>query len=226
MIKNILQFWKEKDFLTQELDDFDQMLKDAREIFIKGMAQVFARESPGLKLRDEVYRMDQSINERQRNIRKRVLSHLTFQPNEDLATALILMSVVKDAERLGDYAKNIFEVSDLADQPISEDVFHEWFQDMDRQLTDLFDLTRKSFMESDEKGAREIMRIERTIVHACDDGLRKLAKSGIDSNTAVCITLLFRYLKRVGAHLGNIASSVIMPISDLDYYDEKKRQKG
>jgi len=30
-----------------------------------------------------------------------------------------------------------------------------------------------------------------------------------------------RYLKRVRAHLGNIASSVVMPIHKIDYFDEK-----
>jgi phosphate uptake regulator len=38
---------------------------------------------------------------------------------------------------------------------------------------------------------------------------------------AVLYTLLARYLKRVCLHLSNIASSVVMPLHKLDYFDEK-----
>jgi len=44
-------------------------------------------------------------------------------------------------------------------------------------------------------------------------------------NQAVCIALTARHLKRIVAHLVNIATSVILPLSDLDYYDEKRLQE-
>jgi len=55
--------------------------------------------------------------------------------------------------------------------------------------------------------------------------VQKIAKSNIPTNEAVCLALLARYFKRIAAHLANIGSSVIVPISDLDFYDEKLRHK-
>jgi len=42
----------------------------------------------------------------------------------------------------------------------------------------------------------------------------------------VCLALAFRFLKRVNAHLGNIASSVVMPLHKIDYFDEKWKTPG
>ena len=37
--------------------------------------------------------------------------------------------------------------------------------------------------------------------------------------------LLYRYLKRITAHLMNVISSLVMPVHRLDYYDEKKADR-
>jgi phosphate uptake regulator len=39
---------------------------------------------------------------------------------------------------------------------------------------------------------------------------------------AVCFALIARYFKRLASHLTNIATSVVLPLSELDYYDERK----
>jgi phosphate uptake regulator len=51
---------------------------------------------------------------------------------------------------------------------------------------------------------------------------KELAKSEMSVNEAVCFTLIARYFKRIVAHLVNIATSVVLPLSDLDYFDEKR----
>ena len=37
----------------------------------------------------------------------------------------------------------------------------------------------------------------------------------------MAVTLGTRFYKRIGAHLLNILSGVVMPLHKLDYYDEK-----
>jgi two-component system alkaline phosphatase synthesis response regulator PhoP len=49
-----------------------------------------------------------------------------------------------------------------------------------------------------------------------------IAKSSLSVNEAVCLALMARHFKRIVAHLTNIATSVILPLSDLDYYDERR----
>jgi phosphate uptake regulator len=53
----------------------------------------------------------------------------------------------------------------------------------------------------------------------------KLAESELSTNEGVCYTLIARYFKRIAAHLVNISTSVMLPVSQLDYFDEKKAEK-
>ena len=48
-----------------------------------------------------------------------------------------------------------------------------------------------------------------------------MAHGNLSVNEAVCFTLTARHFKRLAAHLTNIATSVILPLSELDYFDEK-----
>ena len=223
MFKNLMAFWKGKDFLTQVLEDFKNMLNDTKNMFESVCkALIEGKESPDLK--DKTYEIDKKVNEMEREIRRRIVEHLSIQPSVDVPVSLILMSVVKDAERIGDYCKNILEVIDLLNKPLPRDDFEKLFNGIDKKIIEEFEKTHKAFIESDEKKAKEILYLEREIVRNCDDIVKKLAKSDFSTNEAVCMTLLARYFKRVAAHLANIGSSVILPITDLDFFDEKLRR--
>jgi phosphate transport system protein len=60
---------------------------------------------PAEEVKDSIYTRDQSVNELERSIRRKILRHLTIHPGDDVAACLALMSVAKDAERIGDYCK-------------------------------------------------------------------------------------------------------------------------
>lgn len=224
MFKNLLSFWKGKNFLSQVLGEFEEMLTDTQQMFESVRRKLFeGTEEKGLK--DRIYEIDRGVNRLEKDIRKRIIEHLSIQAGVDVPASLVLMSVVKDAERLGDYAKNLFEVTEMIKGPIDKKLFRELFGDMDIKIIETFKKTKQAFIESDEKLAKEILNLEREVVKKCDNALEKLAKSDLDTNTAVCLTLIGRYLKRTVAHLTNISSSVILPISDLDFYDEKLRHE-
>lgn len=225
MFNNLLSFWKGKDFLKGVLDDFERMLNDTEDMFKKVCRKLLEGKSEE-DLKDRIYKIDREVNRLEKEIRKRIVEHLSIQGSVDLPACLVLMSVVKDAERLGDYAKNIFEVTELLEKPLDKNIFEDLFGDLDKKIINEFSQTRAAFIESDKKTARDILIIEREIVKTCDEIINKLAKSNFPTNTAVCLTLLARYFKRTAAHLTNIASSVILPISDLDFFDEKLRHKN
>jgi phosphate uptake regulator len=48
----------------------------------------------------------------------------------------------------------------------------------------------------------------------------KVTRSGYDAATATSLVLGARYYKRIGSHLLNVLSRVVMPLHKLDYYDE------
>ena len=206
------------------LEEFKRMLEDTR-IMFESVFKALMEGKADQNIKDKIYELDKKVNLLEKEIRRRIVEHLSLQPSIDVPVSLVLMSVVKDAERIGDYCKNILEVADFLKNPIKRDQFESIFNHIDKQILDEFEKTEKAFIESDEKVAKEIMYIERGIVKNCDDIVKKLAQGDLPTNEAVCFTLLARYFKRIAAHLANIGSSVILPISDLDFFDEKLRHE-
>jgi len=226
MFKNLMSFWKGKDFLTEVLEEFKKMMEDNKYMFVSVFNALMQGKADS-NLKDKVYEVDKKVNLLEKEIRRRIVEHLSLRPSIDVPVSLVLMSVVKDAERVGDYCKNIFEVAELLKNPIRKDQFESIFNSIDKQILDEFEKTQKAFIESDEEVAKEIMYLERGIVKNCDNIVKKLSESNLPTNEAVCFALLARYFKRIAAHLANIGSSVILPISDLDFFDEKLRhEKG
>jgi phosphate uptake regulator len=224
MFKNIIRFWQGKDFLKQVLEDFKSMLEDAQDMFNIACDKVIYGKM-NAEAEDKIYGIDRKINELEKDIRKRVVEHLTIQPSVDVSTSLLLMSVVKDAERLGDYSKNLFEVSRLLSKPVDVKTYRSLFSNIHEELIELFSQTKRAFIESDESIAAGSWDYERKIVKRCEEIIERAAKSDLSVNEAVCFALIARYFKRLAAHLANIGTSVILPVSDLDYFDEKRRER-
>ncbi|MBU1133569.1 MAG: hypothetical protein KJ569_01505 [Candidatus Omnitrophica bacterium] len=223
MFKNLLQFFKGKDFLNQVLEDFKNMLEDSHSMFTSVCSRLLHNEKEE-DLEKKIYDIDRNVNDLEKDIRKRIIEHLSLQPSVDVSTCLLLMSVVKDAERLGDYSKNLLEVANFLDKPINKEKYSGLFSNIEEKISELFKQAKAAFIESDEDKAVMSWKYERDIAKRCDKIVQELAKSSFSVNEAVCFTLIARYFKRLVAHLTNIATSVILPLSELDYFDEKRRK--
>lgn len=224
MFKNLLSFWKGKDFLVQVMEDFKVMLDETESMFQAVCVRLMG-SSQEPELKEKIYEIDGKVNNLQKEIRRRIVEHLSLQPTVDVNACLILMSVVKDAERLGDYAKNLYEVTELLERPIDKVVFSQYFDELDSDIVTLFDQTKGAFIEGDEDKARQAWDYEKRIAKGCDRIIEQVARSDLSVNEAVCLALVARHFKRIVAHLVNIATAVILPLSDLDYFDERKREE-
>ena len=225
MFKKFLALWKGKDFLKQILEDFNLMGKDTEEMFSSVLKKLLeGKEEPGLK--DKIYSIDKKVNKLERKIRKRIVEHLSLRPSVDVPACLLMMSVVKDSERIGDYCKNLYEVTELLEKPLDIGKFRKLFNNLDEEIMDEFDKTRNAFKDSDKEMARDVLNIELSVVKRCDEILNKLSSSNLNTNEAVCYTLIARYFKRIAAHLANIGTSVILPVSDLDFFDEREKREN
>lgn len=225
MFNNLLDFWKGKDFLTNVLEEFGKMLEDSRAMFYDVCQNLLENKTID-GLGDKIYKIDKKINLFEKDIRKRIIAHLSIRPSVDVPMSLLMMSVVKDAERLGDYAKNLFQISRIINSPIDKAIFMKYFDDMDKKIIRMFDDTKQAFIESNEEVAKSIWQTERHVVKKCDRIIEDIAKSDFKADKAVAFTLIARYFKRIASHLTNIATSVILPVSELDFFDEKKRSES
>lgn len=219
MFKELLSIFKGDSPLQETSVKFREMLAIAQQMVLEA-SEVYWRTQPSRDRIKTLYDQDIKVNKLERAIRKQVATHLTLNPGSEVPYSLLLMSLVKDVERLGDYAKNLAEATDLIDQPIPDDELTVELRDIRDKVERLARETARVFAASDRERATEMTVEGRSVAKRCDELVRQLAKSSYDPGMAVCLTLGTRYYKRIGGHLLNILSSVIMPLHKLDYYDE------
>ena len=220
MFKELLDAWRGKDILSKMFDELVQMLEDDEWMF-RAVCDVLLGDKPGPDLAEELYDRDIRVNKTERKIRRQIVEHLAVRPGTEVPSCLVLMSVVKDAERIGDYCKNLFEVERLARGGLTDDKYVKTFRRLADDIASTFGKTRRAFAEGDSNIGHDVIEHEIEIGQRCDEILKRLADDSLPCRRAVAYTVTVRYLKRISAHLGNIASSVVMPIHKIDYFDEK-----
>jgi len=220
MLRELLAAWRSNNPLKEMYERLLTMVEAGQWMYEKAWESAVAGAvNPGIK--EEIYRRDVEVNKSERAIRKRIVEHLTVQPGVDVPACLILMSVVKDAERIGDYCKNMLEAAELESESIEKCPFYKGMGEIFEEVRILFSKTRQALAESDVMLGHEIILEERDISGRCDALVERFTKEDLSSRLAVPWALLTRYIKRISAHLGNLASSLVMPLHKLDYFDEK-----
>ncbi len=97
--------------------EFGQMLDAGRHTF-NVAANSFLGGTDLDVIRKDLFDTDLRINHAEQRIRREIVVHATVHGPSSFPACLVLMSVVKDAERLGDYAKNIFDLAELTQSPV------------------------------------------------------------------------------------------------------------
>lgn len=168
-----------------------------------------------------VRKTDREVNRAERSIRRELVVHASVHSGADLPLVLVYMSIIKDIERVGDYAKNIWDIAAAAERTSDRPDLSE--------LTPLFARTIALVSEIRETYGRRDVDDATAILSRCDDWLDdydarvdELMVSYIPSTVGVPKALLFRHLKRITAHLMNVLTAVVMPFDRLDYWDEDK----
>lgn len=224
MFRNLMDFWKGRHFLEEVYADFREMLEHAEEMFAMVCRTLLDNvNQPGLK--QKIHDADKEINTLQKRMRKRIIEHLALQPKVDVSVCLALMSLVKDGERLGDYCKNLCEVAELLNEPLDMTEYTGYFGELHNEIAALFAQTQAAVFDADEESARSAWNVENSLAKKCDAIITTLAAAPLSANRAVCLALMARHFKRIVAHLANIATSTILPLSDIDYFDQQRSQQ-
>ena len=209
------------DTLSDAFSQLTEMLDHGSWMFVRANDVLHSKVSAD-EVHDSIYARDRAINELERSIRRKLLRHLTVNPGFDAAVCLALMSIAKDAERIGDYCKNVFEVGEFYTEGFHVPRYHEPLDEIAEQTLEMFRLVKEACRASDEERAKEAMKLSRRIRQRCDRIIRELFRdeSEIEVHEAVAYSLLARHFKRVAGHLSNIATAVLGRLEELDYYRE------
>ena len=109
MFKQIFEMFKSDSLYEQALSECHEMLEIDREMFNESINAL--RTSDSAEIPIDIYAMDKKINSFERDVRRKVMTHLAISGSQDLGSGLILTSVVIDIERIGDYTKNIYDLA-------------------------------------------------------------------------------------------------------------------
>lgn len=197
-----------------------QMLETASETFRMALDALTRRIDPDA-IGPTLRKRDKSINKVERAIRRQLIVHAGVRGSlADAPVLFVYMAIAKDIERVGDLAKDMWDLAangaDMSQEPllgvtntVGEKVLH------------LIEETSRVFGERDGEAAIEIL-------NASDDDVDRYEKAmhaqleAPEAVPAVTSALFYRYVMRITAHLMNVLTAVVMPFERLDYWDEDK----
>lgn len=195
-----------------------QMLVDDAHAFDLAMSALLDG-SPPEEIGDDLRATDHRVNEAEREIRRELVVHASVHGGIDTPAVLVYMSIVKDVERVGDYAKNLYDVA--ADGGQLNDVADTArLQDLRTRVADFIEQCGSTFPDRDTDQARELLSRGDELLDEFDSLVSDLVRGQDQGAKAVARALTHRYMKRIVAHLMNLLSSVVMPIDRIDYFDE------
>lgn len=176
-------------------------------------------------VRSELRSTDQQVNQLEREIRRELVVHSSVFQGIDSPAVLVYMSIVKDIERVGDYAKNLLDLArdgaNLATAPDAD----EWRRHTAEILQFMADAGQAFFVRDTDR-SRQLRTQGDALLTLFDQRVSALIGETEPDVQAVARALAYRYLKRVVAHLMNVISAVIMPIDRLDYFDEDPEDRS
>ena len=172
------------------------------------------------ELEVDLDRLDDVVDEGERMVRRRVLEHLTVNPSKDLVASLVLASMVQEAERIGDFARGLAEVAGLA-KSRREGPFADDLRALAGRIRPLFETCEEAFRKDDPEMARQVVIAHRQIKRDLVRYSKSIADSDLTADMAITYGGAARILRRISAHLSNIASTVVQPYDRIRHGDEE-----
>ena len=220
IFNDIVSIWRSEDLLSQAWDESREMLEFSEDMF--SSAVKYLRRGVKIKKLKKLKKEDKKINEFQKNVRKKVVTHFSISKNIDnLSNGLVLLNMVIDVERLGDYTKNILDMAIYYPEAlVSEELLPE-LNTLENEVRLRFQKTCESIGRQDIVLAEHLLKthqeslaiVSDNIVHNCISG-----KIDFENNKqATVVPLYARYLKRIGSHLKNISTTMINPYEYIGY---------
>ncbi|MFH1143489.1 MAG: PhoU domain-containing protein [Candidatus Eisenbacteria bacterium] len=220
MWKTLFGLLKKESACEVAFDASLEMLQQCEAMFRDAVASLWHEGS----LVVDIYRRDREINRYQRAVRRDIVTHLAVSSNPDINSALVLTAVVIDIERIGDYTKNIVELAAAYKGRFSGGELSGEIRAAEALVLRMFQGLVPALQEGDADLARRLIGDHQVVAERVEEGLHDLIAGRVmtgNTSEAVVAALYMRYLKRVSAHLKNVATSIVNP-----YYRIGYREKG
>jgi len=220
VFKDLVSIWKSEDSLSQAWAASNDMLGHSHEMFTDSIDALRSGEKN--KVIKSIKQRDEKINQYQRDIRKKVVTYYSISKDvRNIDSGLVLINMVVDIERVGDYTKNILDLAKHYPKKLVSEKISNDLRIIEKAVIERFGNTVKAVQQMDESIAEELIKSYRSDLGKLSDNLVASSISGSytigEEHKASSMVLYARYLKRVGAHLKNITSVVVNPFESIGY---------
>tara|TARA_B100000929_G_scaffold276174_1_gene250636 strand:+ start:15 stop:701 length:687 start_codon:yes stop_codon:yes gene_type:complete len=216
----IISVWRKEDLLSEAWEKSLEMLDLSHNMFVKAVKKSKKQES--LSVLKQLKNRDKEINKYQREVRRKIITHVSLQNNiNDISSIMVLMNMVVDIERIGDYSKNILDLAIYYPERLNTKILHPELHEIEQVVKSRFDKTVNAIKTEDVELASKLIKGFKKQVTTASDRIVNNIISGelnLESGSESAATVLYaRYLKRIGSHLKNITTTVINPIDSIGY---------
>ena len=220
VFKDLVNIWKSEDSLSQAWASSNEMLTLSHEMFVDSVNALRSGEKN--KVIKSIKQRDTDINEYHRDIRKKVVTYYSISKDvTNIHSGLVLINMVVDIERVGDYTKNILDLAKHYPEKLISENISDDLRVIERAVIGRFGDTIKAVEKMDEEIAKDLIKSYRNDLGKLSDNLVASSISGDlqigEEHKASSMVLYARYLKRIGAHLKNITSVVVNPFESVGY---------
>ena len=220
VFKNLVNIWKSEDSLSQAWASSNEMLTLSHVMFTDAIDALRSGEKN--KVIKSIKQRDTDINEYHRDIRKKVVTYYSISKDvTNIHSGLVLINMVVDIERVGDYTKNILDLAKHYPEKLISENISDDLRVIERAVIGRFGDTIKAVEKMDEEIAKDLIKSYRNDLGKLSDNLVACSISGDlqigEEHKASSMVLYARYLKRIGAHLKNITSVVVNPFESVGY---------
>ena len=223
MYKDILKVFKINSLLDDAFNRSYEMIEVTGSMFDQVIMRL--RKDQNHQYSFDIRDKDIAVNKFERQVRRDVFNHLCVSGLDDLNSGLVLVSIIIDIERIGDYTKNMVELSENLHGVLQDTKYEEDLRRIEEAIRDSFSRVRKDFENGDAADSQKMLNDYAWINKLCDQHVFEIINDENEKGSpgkSVALVLYFRYLKRINSHLRNIATSIVNPFHRIGFVKKKK----
>jgi phosphate uptake regulator len=214
---------------TGGLDDIHQRLRDMLDInrhtLTLGISGLLGTTDP-TTLPDRARRSDDRVDDLAHQVRRELVVHAAVRgTHTDLPAMLAAMSVVKDIQRIGDHASGLARLARIHGHFTPHQPQHPQLAAYRTRLDAHLAAARDALRTHDPTVAAKLITETIALTDEIDLAIDLLLVTGYDATDGTATALTYRHLSRIAAHLTNVATSVVLPVDQLDHHDGRDNQR-
>ena len=197
IFNELITIWTKENLLSQAWEESLEMLDLSHNMFVKAVKK--SKKQENLSVLKELKNRDKEINKYQREVRRKIVTHFALQNNiNDISSIMVLMNMVIDIERIGDYSKNILDLAIYYPEKLNTKELHPDLHEIEQVVKSRFDQTVNAIKTEDVELASKLLKgFKKNVTTASDRIVNHIISGELNLNTgseSAATVLYARYL--------------------------------